>query len=116
MGSGTTRKQNDEVIINRPKYKRGSGSGGGGHIQTPQEDMNTVCPSTFRVKLTTSKPLPEGVHLHIEKGNIIYYGQKVGSLTKSQMATVSRCATVGFRYTGEVVSKNNKQYGVFKRT
>lgn len=113
MGSGTTRKRNDTVIINRPKSKKGSGSGGGG--QTQHENMNAVCPPTLKVKLNPQKPLPEGAHLHTEKEDIIYSGQKVGSLTKAHSATISRCLTEGFRYSGEVVNEGNSQYGVFTR-
>lgn len=114
MGSGTTRKRNDTVIINRPKTNKGSG-GGSGSEQGQHENMNAVCPPTLKVKLSPQKPLPESAHLHIEKEDIIYSGQKVGSLTKALSATVSRCITEGFRYPGEVVNEGNSQYGVFLR-
>jgi len=107
MGSGTKRKPNDNVLINRPI---GMGIGGA------NEDLNIVCPPTFRVKLATPKPLPEGTHLDLEKETIFYSGQKVGSLTSSQIATVTKCLTLGYRYSGKVVNENNKQYGVFTRT
>jgi hypothetical protein len=117
MGSGTTRKQNDEVITNRPKSRRGSGDGEGGkRTQLLNEDMNTVCPPTFRVKLAFSKPIPESAYLHIENGDVIYSNQKVGSLTKSQTRIVSRCSAKGYRYLGKVINKDNNQYGVFTRT
>ena len=116
MGSGTTRKKNDTVIINRPKPKKGSGSSGGSSGgQGQHENMNAVCPPTLKVKLAPQKPIPVGAHLHIEKEDIIYSGQKVGSLTKAQSATVSRCITEGFRYPGEVVNERDTQYGVFTR-
>ena len=116
MGSGTTRKRNDTVIINRPKTKKGSGSGGGGTGgQGQRENINAVCPPTLKVKLAPPKPIPVGAHLHIEKEDVIYSGQKVGSLTKAQSATISRCVTEGFRYQGEVANERDAQYGVFTR-
>lgn len=116
MGSSTTRKINDNSIINRPKSEKGSGSGGGGSSgQTQHENMNIVCPPTFRVKLNSPKPLPENARLYIEKEDITYSGQKVGSLTKAHSATISRCLTEGFRYSGEVINEGNNQYGVFTR-
>lgn len=116
MGSGITRKRNDKVIINRPKSKKGSGSGiGGSSDQIQHENMNTVCPPTLRRKLSPKKPLPKGAHLYIEKKDIIYSGQKVGLLTNTHSATISRCLTEGFRYLGEVVNEGNSQYGVFTR-
>lgn len=116
MGSGTTRKKNDTVIINRPKSKKGSGSGGGGSSgQAQHEDMNIVCPPTLRVKLSPQKPLPEGAHLRIEKEDIVYSGQKIGSLAKAGSAMISRCLGEGFRYPGEVVNEGKSQYGIFTR-
>ncbi len=117
MGStSTTRKKNDKVIINLPKSEKGSGFGGGGRSgQTQHENMNIVCPPTFKVKLDPQKPLLEGAHLYIEKEDIICSGQKVGLLRKVHSATISRCLAEGFRYAGEVVNERNNQYGVFTR-
>jgi len=115
MGSGTTRKRNDSVIINRPKTKKGSGANGGGQDQTQYEDMNTICPPTIKIRLNSQKLLPEGARLILENENILFSGQKVGLLTKSQFTTVTQCITEGFRYPGEVVSKGEHQYGLFTR-
>ena len=114
MGSGTSRKSNDSVIINRPKIKRGSGAGGG-QEQSQNRDMNIICPPTLKVRLNLKKPLPEGVHLILEKEDVIFSSQKVGSLTKSQFVTLTRCITEGFHYSGKVVNEGNNQYGVFTR-
>jgi hypothetical protein len=114
MGSGTSRKTNDSVIINRPK-KRASGGEGGGASEGRQPDMNVVCPPSFRVKLNSQKPIPENTQLQLTGGDALFAGQKVGSLSKSQAAMISRCLNEGFRYSGEVVSEKNGQYGVFRR-
>lgn len=113
MGSGIKRKKNDVVIINRPKSKGGSGGEQG---QPENEDLNTVCPPTFRVRLTPPKPLLEGSPVYIEKEDIIQSGQKVGTLTKSQALTVYKCLEYGFRYPGKVITEAKNQYGVFTRT
>ena len=115
MGSGTTRKSNDSVIINRPKGVASGSGGGGGYTETGGGDMNNVCPPTFGVKLNSEKRLVGGSNLLIEKTGILFAGQKVGSLTKLQFATIARCSTEGFIYRGKVVNKKNGQYGVFTR-
>jgi len=112
MGSGTSRKSNDSVIINRPKIQRGSGTGGG---QGHNRDMNSICPPTLKVRLNPKKPLPEGSHLTLEKENIVFFDQKVGLLTKAQLTTLTRCIAEGFRYSGKVVNEKGNQYGVFTR-
>lgn len=116
MGSTTTssRKKNDSRIINLPKNK----SGGGENIGvTGKEhaDMNNVCPPSFRVKLTPQKLIPEGAQLQLAGKDILFAGQKVGSLSKLQAATINRCLNEGFRYSGEVVNKQGGQYGIFRR-
>mgnify|MGYP001595371953 CR=1 FL=1 len=117
MGSGTTRKYNDSVIINRPKIKKGTvgGIGGGRTGSSEHDDINKVCPLTFQVALNPSKTLPERAKLYLQDGNVMCFGTKVGSLGKVQLATINRCAGEGITYIGEVVGKGDRKYGLFKR-
>jgi len=117
MGSGTTRKYNDSTIINLPKSKKGlgGGAGGGSAGQRQSEDMNKVCPPTFSTALRSLKTLPERARLHLQDDNIMLFGEKVGSLTKLQVAIVERCAKKDITYAGEIARKGDRKYGLFKR-
>jgi len=114
--SSSSRKSNDTVIINRPKKKGvGEGTGGGQSGQSPNGDMNVVCPVTFRVSLHSKKPLPDKAKLHLKDTDVLLAGEKVGTLSKSRVSTIARCLGEGFRYEGEVVTKGTNQHGLFTR-
>lgn len=117
MGSSSSSsKRNDRTPLPRLK-KSGNGSGGSGSSNNEPE---SVCPISFRVPLEESKILSAGMALNIDdKGNVLMFGNVVGTLSKHQLKIVLSCKDQGVRYAGLVVGtkKNNEQiyYGEFRQ-
>lgn len=104
MGSSTTRKVNDQVRINRPLSA--TESAGGGASSAPV-DSNTVCPVSFRVKLT-DQGAKLGAKLVLVDGASIRYSEspntKVGKLAKTDADRVSTCLGLGIKYSATVIA------------
>jgi hypothetical protein len=116
MGSGTKRKPNDKVIINVPKTRVSTGSGGGSGGRASEA---LTCPPSFRVKLPTSTNLKDETPLTLQQeGDIISIfsnQRKVTTLSKNRSTEISACIQAGFKYAGLVKVEKNDIFGEFKR-
>jgi len=116
MGSGRkeNRKGSDKVIIRTPKGGFPMGSG----ISIPDQ-VADVCPASMQVKVRQTPPVQHGVAVQLKKQGegyaVILQGETIGTLSKRQSETMSRCKSLGIRYTGSIVIINGGAYARFSR-
>lgn len=111
MGSGSTRKKNDTLIINRPQPKGSAGGSG----SSSSRDINRVCPAAFDVGIKPPRPTPDGTPVTMRAQELYIYGDLVGKLTVRGEATINRCADYGISYTAAVVNVRDKVYARFSQ-
>lgn len=118
MGSGSKRKKNDVVRINRPQSTGGtSGTGSGGSGGGSARDINKVCPPVFEVLISAKGKIPTGTGVVVKGGSLIVLGEVVGKLSETHLQTLTNCAGNGIHYTVTVVNRDNgKAYAHFEQS
>jgi hypothetical protein len=111
MGSGSKRKGNDTLIINRPRPE-GTATGGG---SSGGEDINRVCPPAFDVGIKPPRPIPDGTPVTVKGQELYIHGDRVGKLTSKNEEVLTRCADHGIGYAAAVVNRRGKAYAHFSQ-
>ena len=117
MGSGTKRRQEDNVKIipQKPRTLTGAQGGSSGRSQDNQHD--SVCPISFRANL--NRQLVLGSHLTLKQDDKILTiqagSQEVGRLNRAMSKKISTCISFGYRYEGVVKKDNGHQYVEFSQ-
>lgn len=114
MGSGSKRKSNDVVRINRPKKTTGLGGGGAGSSNN-KSDVNRVCPPGFDIGITSLRILSDGTPVSVRGDRLFVFSEHVGELSVKHRMIVAKCGEMGIRYMGHVVNKAEKVYARFEQ-
>ncbi len=117
MGSGSKRKTSDKPIIRNPKTR------GGGNPGRP-EKVASLCPLSFEQKVVGSTLTKKGVKVQLSKKGERYsmdiFGNSIGFLNSRSASMVKECETMGIKYVGQIVIKQNEEksdvYARFSRT
>ena len=117
MGSGTKRRQGDNVRIVPQKPKSPTGTHGGSSGGGSQEIQDRVCPASFKVDLNRQILLGSRVTLEQEKdGEVLLIragSHEVGQLSRMMSKRISNCISSGYQYEGVVKEESGHQYAEF---
>lgn len=120
MGSGKNRKKSDQTLIRRPKRAVVLESEGG---NIGQQDVAGVaadmCISTFQVEVTKSTVVIERAKVELILEGELYacyiLGHRIGVLSAKRSEMVSKCSSIGIKYSGLIVEEKGNTYARFTR-
>ena len=116
MGKGTKRKSNDSVRINRSRVAPNERGGGSTRGEEYKEDINNICPPSFKVRLKPKGKVVEGSPVTVRHGRLFVFDQEVGVLSEKDARTLRTCATEGIEYRGRVTITNDFYYARFEQS
>jgi hypothetical protein len=115
MGSGRNRKDNDKVIIRRPRKMLSLGE----KLSDLGGQVADTCLPSFDQRVNKSELTVQDVPVRLLKQTnnyaIVISGTVIGTLNVNQSAMVTKCGMLGVSYKGTIFLKNKHPYARFIR-